>query len=793
MKFRFVPKWVRQKRKYIRLALVGSLFFALVFAVYLFSLYRHLDRSFGEKNEFIPTRIYSDVSRVFPAQPRAAIEERLKALGYQFEKDDEKVQFTLHPINFPTYLIPESHPTLADASQPVILQFDSDDDDALLQSIRLGETEIPDLYLEPELVATLSRGTPDERREIRELVRFEDIPTPVWKAIIAVEDQHFLEHRGFDPRGLARAVLVNLRTRSFAQGGSTITQQLVKNLTARREKSIIRKINELFLALLLEVKYSKEEILERYLNEVYLGQVGNLEIHGVAEGAKYFFGKRLEDLNLAEIALIAGLIRGPWYYSPYRNPERAMERQKLVLQKMVETGQIAEGEAEEAIAFNLRLAPTQTISNKAPYFTDYVKAELLRQLKDKESGDEGLPSGFRIYTTLDVRMNTLAQRAIADGIIELEKKGDSSKKGQPQGERPRLEGALASIDHNTGYIRSLIGGRSYSESTFNRILNMKRQVGSTFKPIVYLAAFEKGKDAEGVSYGPGHPAEDGPWKLVYDRGRQTWSPKNYEKEFKGWVSYRTALAHSVNTVTAKLGVEVGIDPIIEKARALGIESDLPKVPSLALGVAELSPVELLRAYSAIANHGVQQELTVIRGITYDDGRLFARFVPRSNPVAQPGPSDLLIDMLQTVFQEGTASSALALGFDRPAAGKTGTTSHHRDSWFAGFTPQLTTVVWVGTDVDQPQQKTPYRLTGGGSALPIWVRFMKQALDGIAPDTFPESSHLTQVKINRQSGKLALDDCPDTHVLLEKYSSGNEPEVAACDILWPASETTTKLD
>lgn len=767
---------------------------AVGFAVYLVYLYQQLESSFAKQEEFVPTRLYSDVSRIAPPAPKTQVLARLKALGYKFQETENRIQFNLNPVQYPPYLIPENHPILDPGTTPgsslVSLEFDSPEQNAVLQAITLGEREVPDLYLEPEIVATLASGA----ASIRDPIQFEEIPASVWQAIIAIEDQHFLEHKGFDPKGLARAIWVNLKTLSFAQGGSTITQQLVKNLSARRGKNIFRKINELFLALILEVRFSKEQILERYLNEVYLGQVGNLEVHGVAEGAKHFFGKNVTELNLGEVALMAGLIRGPHYYSPYRHFDRAREREMLVLRKMAETGYIAPEEAETAEKLPIRLAPPVSSANKAPYFTDFVKAELIRHLRDRMSEEEIIRAGFRVYTTLDMTMNSAAQRAVAQGISQLEKRLKLT-------EKERLEGALAAVDHNNGYIRALIGGKNYAETTFNRILNMRRQVGSTFKPVVYLAAFQKGLDPQGVPYGPGHPIEDSPWTLTYDQKRQSWTPRNYDKEFKGWVSFRTALAHSINTAAAKLGVEVGLDQVIATSRALGIEQDLPKVPSLSLGVAELSPVELLRVYATIANHGVQDELTVIRGITHDNGSQYARFIYHPKEVVPPGPVDLLTDMLQDVFISGTARDAVKMGFERPAAGKTGTTSHHRDAWFAGFTPQLTTVVWVGADLDigipaaekeKKKEKARIVLTGAGSALPIWVQFMKEALEAEPPTPFPVSNHLTSVRIDQMTGRLATSDCPNPQTAQEKFIIGQEPKDSSCERAWPSSSRETEI-
>ncbi len=622
---------------------------------------------------------------------------------------------------------------------------------------------------------------------------------------------------GLDWRGLARAIFVNLKQLRFAQGGSTITQQLVKNLMERHDKNLVRKINEALLSVLLEIRYSKQEILERYLNEVYLGQIGSLEIHGVAEGAKYFFGKRLSEIELHEAAVMAGLIRGPGYYSPYRYLDRAVERQKLVLKKMVETGHIAEEEMKDALREKLRFAPPQSASNnKAPYFVDFVKAEILKKLSDRYT-DEDLPAaGLRIYTTLLPEMNLAAQRAVADGVGQQEKNlaaareaalqaalkaaARARKKPMP-GSSPspspeealRLEGALASVEHGTGYIRALVGGRSYAQSTFNRILNMKRQVGSTFKPVVFLAALQKGKDSRGVPFTPAYPIEDAPYSLTYDKKQPTWSPKNYEPGFEGWVPMRRALAHSINTAAARLSQEVGLREIINTARALGVEGDLPEVPSITLGTPELTPVELLKLYSAIANHGQADELTVLRAVTLDDGTMVARYVQNPQWVAEPAPVDALIDLMTTVFEDGTGSPARALGWNRPSAGKTGTTSQHRDSWFAGFTPKLTTVVWVGWDSVPPETQKLPKLTGATAALPIWVSFMKAAHEGEAPEPFPASPHLVEARIDRKSGRRAASSCPAEQVSDERVISGRDLGEEGCSPQYPESvrELTTK--
>jgi penicillin-binding protein 1B len=773
---------------------IAAVVCAIAFGAYITVLYKQLDHAFNQQEEFIPTRIYSDVARLAPPQLKRRVEDRLKVLNYAFQQPSpDTLSFALHSVDYPEYLVPDNHPVLnAPGDSKVELRFDGSTPDSALTSIRLNGQEVADIYLEPEIIATLSKGP----KEVRELVKFADVPSLIWKAIIAVEDQHFLEHKGLDPRGIARAIWVDLRTRSFAQGGSTITLQLVKNLMERRGKNIFKKINEIFLAVILETRFDKEQILERYLNEVYLGQIGSLEIRGVSEGAKYFYGRSLDDLNLAEIALMAGVIRGTGFYSPYYHRERALERMHLVLRKMVETGMIAEAEARAALRMPIRLAPPQTVLNKAPYFTDFVKAELYRELKDRMTEDEVNRAGFRVYTTLDSELNRIAQNSLSEGIVSLEKQLKIDSATHPD---DKLEGALASVDQSTGFVRALVGGRSYAQSTFNRILNMKRQVGSTFKPLVYLTAFLKGEDARGIPYSPGHPIEDAPWTLKYDHGRQSWSPKNYEKNNLGWITYRTALAESVNTAAAKLGIEVGIPNIITTARDLGVLSDLPAVPSLSLGVAEFSPVELLRVYETFADHGVQNDLEVIRGITHSDLKGVKRAVLSPRQVVDPSAIDLLASMLQSVFIDGTAKTARQLGLDRFAAGKTGTTSNHRDAWFAGFTPQLTTVVWVGADqnpnLDERAAKkrgSRIALTGAASALPIWVAYMKRGLEGEPPIPFPISQYLEDMPIDKKTGFQARPDCRPEQIILDKFQRSHLPHAMSCETSWPSSEPVTEI-
>lgn len=769
-------------------SLIGTLGGAW-FAIAIWGLFEQLDILFQRQDQFVPTRIYSDVTRISSGMRWKGVEDRLKALGYLPTGSSDEMTVQLHSMDYPSYLIPDRHPQhawIGREGERVELSLKLSEKSAQPQVVRqisLNGTPVSDAFLEPEFVSTFPVGSQlfAENKSIRTALAFDKIPANVWKAIMSVEDQHFLDHKGLDPKGLLRAIWVNLRTRSFAQGGSTITQQLVKNLMARRGKNVLQKANEAFLSLVLEARYDKLAILERYLNEVYLGQVGNYEVHGVAEGAELFFGKKIERLELAEVALLAALIRGPGFYSPYRHRERALERQRLVLKKMVDTGQIASDEMQEALQTTLRFAQPQAVNGKAPYFVDYVKHQLLEHFRGKLDEEGIARAGFRVYTTLDLGLNLSAQKSIAELVPTIEQR---QKIAAPL----RLEGALASVEHGSGELRALVGGRNYTQSNFNRILNMKRQVGSTFKPIVYLAALKKRTDEAGVVYTGAYPVEDAPLKVIYDQGRQEWQPKNYEKGYQGWMTLRKALAHSINTCAARIGGEVGIGPVLSLARTLGIETEIPKVPSVFLGIAELSLLEVLKVFSTLASGGHQGDFLAIKGITEKNGSEVVRFHYRTQDVISSELSDAMRDLLEAVFTEGTAKGARALGFTRRAFGKTGTTSHHRDAWFAGSSQHLTTVVWLGLDAFSTDRlkKAGFSLTGANSALPVWTHFMKEALDATPSESPDQIGNRIDQRFDKHSGLPATPECPDSQVVLEKVTKDFDLAKKGCLPHWPPS-------
>ncbi len=687
------------------LFLLGGIAFLGFYCVRSF---KDLEKLMTQTPESHPAIIYSDTFEIKKDQNylNLFLIERLQQLKKPFVKSIDGVQWE-------------------QAGRTVSIKIQ----DSLVDTILDGTEEKDSIILDPTPIFQLT-GT---QRETRDYIPLPEIPTKLLKAIIAIEDQRFLEHIGFDLKSLARALWINLRSRALAQGGSTITQQLVKNLLGQREKTLLRKLRELVLAVLLEVRYSKEQILEKYLNEVYFGQVGAVEVHGVSEAAKYFYNKSLSRLNLAEMAFLAGIIRGPAVYSPYKNLKQALERKDIVLKKMESLRLITPQESKSALAQKLTFAPILLGLNQAHYFVDYVIAQILDQLHSKITHEDLTSQGLQIYTTLDIILQKKAESVVKQIVQEME----ARYKIQPP---QRLEGVLVIADHEKGLVRALVGGRSFAETTFNRVLNMKRQVGSTFKPVVYLAAFLKGKDSQGNPYNADYLIEDEPW--TYEWENQKWSPKNYEKAYRGQIYLRDAFANSINIPVAKIGMDVGLDFIVDVAHKLGVSTALPKVPSLTLGAVDLSPMELLQIYSTFANLGKRVELTTIHKIENTEGGLVAQFIPREEQVYDLEVMKQIKDLLEAVVTEGTAKSMRQLGYSKNAYGKTGTTSYSRDSWFAGYSEGLAAVSWIGYDElkmdkldrnvpavqstlsrgHQAIPPAPASLTGAGTALPLWTRF-----------------------------------------------------------------------
>lgn len=635
-------------------------------------------------------------------------------------------------------------------------------------TLQAGGKAVDRVTLDAPLLTGLMTGTREKRRR----VALDVIPARMQEAVLAIEDRRFYYHPGVDPIRMVGALLSNLFSdRAYLSGASTITQQLARNFfltdemaseQQTRQRSLRRKVLEQFMAVILETKATKDEILELYLNDVYLGHRGSFALHGVAEAAKIFFGKDVRNLTLSESALVAGVIQSPFFHSPFNNPERARDRRNVVLRAMADAGYITADAAQRATREPV-VVVARAVDNEAPYFVDYLGAAL----DESFPGVTSKPGVLDLYTTLDLNLQRHAQDAVREGIAKV----DATLARRKRGPRRVAQAALVAIDPRTGEILAFIGGRSYNQSQFNRAANARRQMGSTFKPFVYLAAFEKAAD-EGGDLTPATIVHDEPTTWSFDH--QEWSPRNYDGEYDGGITLRRALAMSRNIATVKVAEQTGYDKVVALWRKtkIGEQDQVKPYPSVALGVVELTPLEVAEAYTVFPNNGTIKKLRSI--VHVQSGEHDARPTVAAGPsVARPAAAFLVTHMLRSVLNEGTGASARSAGFTLDAAGKTGTTNDLRDAWFVGFTPELLTVVWVGLDDNQP-----LGLSGSQAALPIWTSFMMKALAGHPNVGFSAPAGVSFVEVDRDTGKIATPACP--RVTLEAFLSGTEP-LASCEL------------
>ena len=627
-------------------------------------------------------------------------------------------------------------------------------DDRIARVTRDGQ-DIGAASLEPEILASAGDRPGEDHRP----VRLRDVPFSLLQAVLAAEDHRFFDHRGIDLRGLLRAAWVNLRSGRVAQGGSTITQQLVKNRLLDPKRTLRRKLDEAWLATLIEWRYSKERILEAYLNEVYLGQRGAIPIRGVASASRAYFNKEVHQLTVAEAALLAGMIRAPNTYSPGVNPARARERRDVVLARMRELGRLSAADYEAARRQPVRVQSAVAATQTAPYFADHVRQEL-----EARFGSGALDGrDVRVFTTLDLTLQRLAESAVERGLARLEAQRPRLRGAD---DAHRLQAALVALDPVTGHIRAMVGGRRYLSSQFNRVTLAHRQPGSAFKPFVYAAALAA-PGAGGRGFTLATFLDDSPLTLTVDGA--PWSPRNYEDRYLGRVTVREALQQSLNAATVRLAQDVGLSTIVERARALGIESRLDPVPAMALGAFEVTPLELAHAYLPFFNGGQRTPPAhAVRSLQLSGGAVEANDEV-STSVMSPAEAYLMTSLLEGVIKAGTGASARALGVTGDVAGKTGTTNDGRDAWFVGGNPGLLVAVWVGYDSDEA-----HGLSGAEGALPIWAEFMRPALDSAGgPRTFSMPAGVSFVEIDLTNGKTANRFCPRTGK--EVFLTGTEPE------------------
>ena len=695
-----------------RLLRIGVALGALMALGYGLWLDHEVGRRFEGRRWSVPARIYAQPLEIFPGKALTAggLEQELRAGGYERKRRASRpgsyarngATFDIHTRGFDFW----------DGREParrVRLELAGGSVRALREEGRDGSRALALQRLEPALIGRIYPA----HREDRVLVRLEEVPRALIAALLSAEDRTFFEHHGISLRAVLRATLANLRAGAIVQGGSTLTQQLAKSFFLDERRTWWRKINDALIALLLELRYEKTEILEAYLNEVYLGQDGARAVHGFGLAAQFHFGRELDDLNLSELATLVGLVRGPSYYNPRRHPRRALERRNLVLAQMAELGILDADQLARAQVAPLGVS-ARAVAGRHHAFVDLVRRQLRRDYRDEDLRSEGL----RIFTTLSPRVQRAAEAILARRLQRLEERGPDAV---------GLEGAILVTAQQSGEVLAVVGGRDPRKAGFNRALDAVRPVGSLIKPAVYLTALE-----QPARYTLASPVLDEPVSIRAAQGR-LWQPKNYDGVTHGRVPLYEALTQSYNLATVRLGMEVGLREVAGTLRRLGVERPVDAYPSLLLGAAELSPVEVAQMYQTLAGGGFRVPLRAIRAVTTDRGEPLARYPLSVEQAFEPAPVFLVVEALRGVMREGTARSAGArLGPDLVTAGKTGTTDDLRDSWFAGFGADLLAVVWVGHD-----DNSPTGLSGAGGALQVWADLMQvlrpRSLSRAAPE------------------------------------------------------------
>lgn len=674
--------------------------------------------------------------------------EQLRRSGYSESRSNRMGWYHVRPDAVEIFPGPDSYFD----QEPGVIKFS---DNRVVEIISLRDNSQRTQYLlEPQLITNLF----DRNREKRRLVRFADIPKVLVDAIVSAEDKRFFQHAGFDPLRVLKAAYVDLKERRIQEGASTLSMQLARSFFLDYRRTWRRKAAEVLITLELERRLSKEQIFEYYVNQIPLGRRGSFNIHGFGEAAQAYLGKDVRELNLPEAALLAGMVRGPSFYNPYRHPERARARRNVVLGLMRENGYISEEQYRQAIEAPLTLAPPGMESTDAPYFVDLVNDELNNRFQEHDFQAQV----YRIYTTLDMNLQRAAAEAIRVGLQEVDERISRRRRRDPQLPDPQV--ALVALDPHTGAVKALIGGRNYGVSQLNRVL-ARRQPGSAFKPFVYAAALETALGGGPNIITPASMFVDEPTTFWFDG--KPYTPSNFKGEFYGRVTLREAIARSLNVATVKVAQAVGYEAVAELARRCGMNLQIQATPAIALGAYEVTPLEIAGAYTVFANQGVYSKPHWITMVRDRLGNVIYTHQIEQRPALDPRVNYLMVNLMEEVLRSGTGAGVRARGFLLPAAGKTGT-SH--DGWFAGFTTRLLCVVWVGFDDNRE-----LNLEGAHSALPIWAEFMKRAAELREYRNvreFEPPDGVVTVEIDPTSGQLATPACPVSRA--EVFVSGTEP-------------------
>lgn len=728
--------------------------------LYLFYLNFQISSKFEGRRWNLPSRIYSDSFQIFDGKILTSqeLETRLEYLSYrkvnlpqhhgEYFVNGNSYTIFLHSFDYPHHKV-EGYPISFDVEENQIKNLRRADENKKMSLTQL----------EPELVASIF----DEHMEDRTFVTLDKIPNELVQALILIEDERFYGHHGVDFKGILRAMFVNVIHGGFVQGGSTLTQQLVKNYFLHHRKTLIRKINEIFMALIMEVRYSKEEILEAYLNEIYFGQKGAASISGVVEASRFYFSKNIDQISVAESALLAALVKSPGLYSPFFQKEKALKRRNLILKKLFENDIIKKSIYQQSIKIPLPTKSPKSHSTNAPFFVEFVK----KQLKEHYSQDILSSQGMRIFTTLDMVKQRAAEKSVQESLSQLEKSRDYLKKKAAQ--KIFLEAALIALDPQTGFIEAYVGGRDFTQNQFDHVSQAKRQPGSVFKPFVYLAALDPERDGAST-FTLSSVLQDNEISFQTPEGK--WQPQNYDKVFHGEVSLRMALERSYNVATVWLGNEIGFEAVVKMAKKAGLAGHLKPYPSLVLGAFEATPLEMAAAYSIFPNQGVKNIPLSIRRVVTKEGEVLEKKSFEMARVISKELAYLMNRVLMGVMDSGTAASVRSRGFLKLAAGKTGTTSNYRDAWFVGFTPDQLALVWVGYS-----QNDVTHLSGASGALPIWTEYMKVATSGKTYHDFPVPPQIIKVKVDKATGLLYDRSCGEPFE--EYFIEGTEP-LEFCD-------------
>lgn len=745
-------------RRFLTVFLIGfslSLIVLVMISVYLFNIYAQMvDRRIASGFWHSRSGIYA-APHTLRAGQKLAPENLISLLRQAGYVEGAETDFFNGSYKSTGNVI-EVYPNNEEIGRTFI-KFDKD----RISSISNEYQTLPDFEIEGEMLA----GNSAAKRDSSKLLKYEQIPQILKDAIISTEDTRFFEHGGIDYQGIFRAFYINLTHGDIKQGGSTITQQLVKNTFLTNEKTIQRKVSEAFLALALENKMSKEDIFALYCNEIYLGQYGSIGIHGVEQASHAYFGKEIKDLTIGEAATIAAMIKSPTKYSPGKNYEAARSRRNLVIDNLLNNGKISPDAAATAKSGEIALAPPKSQNSPiAPYFVDSVTRQLAGISTSRILENDG---NLRVYTTIDPQLQQLAESAVGRQLQNLDK--TFAKKGL----KPQV--TLVAMDPKTGEIRAMVGGRDYDASQFNRATDARRQPGSTFKPFVYAAAVERGMM-------PSRFIADQPMTFSFP-GAKDYKPANYGDSYLNReISLKTALAKSSNVIAVDVAIETGLTNVATTARKFGFNIEYP-YPSMALGTSEVTPLELAAAYAAFANQGKKVEPTFFSKIIAGDGQTIYQNQAEGRQVVSPQTAYIITDMLTAVVERGTARSARnALGKNVVFAGKTGSS---KDGWFVGFTPNLVTVVWIGFDDNQD-----IGFTGGEAALPVWVDFMKQVMD-LRPEfggsRFTIPGGLLELNIDPETGMIADSYCPTSEKIIVREAFA---PVGRCYKHMPQQETLT---